>query len=67
MRQHARLVKPVKIKMVDLETLGLVNFAEGKARTGYFVLAAGTLGETAHKGCLATTQIADQLDNFTAL
>jgi len=63
----AGLVQPVKIKMVDLQPIGLIYLANGKRRAGDPVSAAKSAHQTADEGSLAATQVADQLNNLTAL
>ena len=63
----ARLVQTVKIKVVDFEFGRFVYLADRERRAGDFVVAAGAARQAAHKGGLAAAQVADQLNNFTAL
>lgn len=56
---HAGFVQAVKIKMVDLEIIGLVDFADSKCWAGDFILGTCAAGQAAHKGGFAAAEVAD--------
>lgn len=53
--------------MLDLKTGAIINFIDGKRRAGHFILAARPFGQASYKGGFAAAQVADQLNQFTAL
>ncbi len=53
--------------MMDLKRVGVVDLANSECRAGDLILATRTSGNPTHHCCLAATQVANQLNNFTAL
>lgn len=64
---NARFVEAIKIKMMDSKGISIVHLTNGKRRASHFVAAFGTTCYATDQCSFATTQVADQLDNFTAL
>lgn len=52
--------------MMDFELVGLIHLADGKCRTGDFVLRPRPPRQASDKRRLAAAKIADQLNNLTA-
>lgn len=61
------VMQPIKIVVNDPFVATEVFFVERKSWASDFVRAAKAFGNTADQSCFATTQVADQLDAFTAL
>lgn len=53
LRHNTGLRQAVKVKMMDLEFVGLIYLANGKRRAGDFVAAARTAHQAAHKSRFA--------------